>query len=165
MLREKIMKRTNKSGFTLIELLTVVLIISILAAVALPQYSAAVEKSRSAEALSLSNAVANAVKRYRFQKDAWPTNFNQLDIEVPYQSATSDYGGKYFVLTTSSATNTYTIDAARRGLAAAETYTIRTVLTDDSNTDTISAVRSCVYSQSGGQSNCNTITGGHNSNF
>lgn len=48
----------SKKGFTLIELLTVVLIIGILAAVAIPQYTKSVETSRRTEGLTMAKALA-----------------------------------------------------------------------------------------------------------
>ena len=54
--------KNTRRGFTLIELLVVVIIIAILAAIALPQYNKAVEKSRLAGIWVNLNALRNALK-------------------------------------------------------------------------------------------------------
>ena len=54
----------NNGGFTLIELLVVVLIIGILAAVAVPQYTFAVEKARFAEATTVVANLQKAIDAY-----------------------------------------------------------------------------------------------------
>lgn len=56
--------QNKQTGFTLIELLVVVLIIGILSAVALPQYTKAVEKSRLSEALTTIKALRDQMDLY-----------------------------------------------------------------------------------------------------
>ena len=122
----------NTKGFTLIELLVVVLIIGVLSAVALPQYTTAIEKSRATEALTLSGAVRYAAERYYLQKDVWPTNENlkKLDIELPKNaSCTSTYGGKNFCISVSG-TAPFVIKAERIALPK---YTIETSPSDGTN--------------------------------
>ena len=82
---EKIMK--NK-GFTLIELLVVVLIIGILAGVALPQYTKAVEKSRATEAITLLSNIAKAETVYALGTNSYTKDLNSLDIQMPNVSGT-----------------------------------------------------------------------------
>ena len=70
-------------GFTLIELLVVVLIIGILAAVALPEYTKAVEKSRAAEAKTLLRSFVQAQKMYKLANTQYTSDLTELDLQMP----------------------------------------------------------------------------------
>ena len=77
------MKNANISrlgGFTLIELLVVVLIIGILAAMAMPQYFKAVERSRMAEAVTLIDSITQAQRRKFMQTNRYASRFEGLDV-------------------------------------------------------------------------------------
>ena len=81
-------------GFTLIELLVVVLIIGILAAIALPQYQKAVERSRMAEALQYLGNFAQAQSIYYMQHNNFAADLDELnegDITLPAPGDTFDY--------------------------------------------------------------------------
>ncbi len=80
----------NHKAFTLIELLVVVLIIGILSAIALPQYTQAVEKSRAAEALTNIGSFKKAVEIWKLANPGKSRNFagntagvGELDIDIP----------------------------------------------------------------------------------
>lgn len=80
----------KREGFTLIELLVVVLIIGILSAVALPQYTKAVEKSRASEARANVKAMYDAVDMLYLSgggtANNWDLTFDQLDITFTGES-------------------------------------------------------------------------------
>ena len=71
-----------KKAFTLIELLVVVLIIGILSAIALPQYTKAVEKARVAEVLQNAKALQEAMDIYLLEQGGFPSTSVGLNQEA-----------------------------------------------------------------------------------
>ena len=70
-------------GFTLVELLVVVLIIGILAAVAVPQYQKAVDKTRYTQAMVLVESMWQAEEQYKMENGSYSLSFGDLDIGMP----------------------------------------------------------------------------------
>ena len=95
-------RRVWLSGFTLIELLVVVLIIGILSAIALPQYTLAVEKARATEAVQNIATIEKQVELYIMENGvpSQSENISFFDVAAVNVSEcvriNSKCRGKYF---------------------------------------------------------------------
>jgi len=103
----------NKKGFTLLEVLIVVIIIGILASIALPQYTATIEKSKSAEAAMNIGGLRTSVDRYWYQTSAATTSIADLDIDNPNSVVNRLYNYAITANTSTASTRAYTIKATR----------------------------------------------------
>ncbi len=108
------MKKINKKGFTLAELLIVVAIIAVLVAIAIPVFSAQLEKSREATDLAnIRSAYAEVVAKaltedvdttatvtLKQQEDGWKTDAEVAGTTLP--ASVAKKGGTVDVVYTSS---------------------------------------------------------------
>ncbi|MBR3632207.1 MAG: prepilin-type N-terminal cleavage/methylation domain-containing protein [Elusimicrobiaceae bacterium] len=85
----------QRQGFTLIELLVVVLIIGILTAIALPQYTKAVEKAKATEGLTLLKSLGEADEIYYLENGEYAKSFSDLSIQIPWTENTSFLTSNY----------------------------------------------------------------------
>lgn len=110
---QHICRRNQARGFTLVEVMIVVAIIAILAAIAVPQYSDYVLRSKVSEAVS--NLGQHRVRLEQFFQD----NRTYTGGAAPWacgSTAPTASDTKYFTLTCTSTATTYTITAT--GIAA-----------------------------------------------
>ena len=108
--------KNNRKGFTLIELLVVVLILGILAAMAMPQYFKAVERSRMSEAVSLLGSIAGAQQRKYLQINKYAEDYRGLDV------APAGATGKSYTTSDNGFTVTIAGDGYEDGVATATRY-------------------------------------------
>ena len=68
-------RSTNRKGFTLVEILIVVIILGILAAIVIPQFTSASEDARKSSLQSQLQTLRSQVELYKLQhRDSYPTN-------------------------------------------------------------------------------------------
>ena len=148
--------KLNKGGFTLIELLVVVLIIGILSSIALPQYTKAVEKSRSAEAMTYAADWVNAQAIYKMANGKYAEAESgkpskKLDITLPDQLKNFTMADK-----TPAAGTPATLQLTREN--SSSKYQLVVTMTNNSDDGSDNITRTC----NGTEAVCKSIISGLN---
>ena len=87
--------KKNKLGFTLIELLVVVLIVGVLAAIALPQYSRTVRKARMTEGLQNMHTLIQAKETCALSRRGISRCTNAADIDIAIPEGSNDWSYQF----------------------------------------------------------------------
>ena len=109
----------DMQGMTLVELMIVVVIVSILAAVAIPIYQANVKRGKASEADASLGSIRTALRVYYAENAAYPVQASAKRVDsVGVDMSAADLTGKYFSIgdyTYTGTTSTYTIKATGSG--------------------------------------------------
>ena len=77
------MKKTAKKGFTLVELMVVIVIIGILAALAIPRFLGATNKTKAAEFKPVLKQLYTLQEAYKQERDEYSALESNLAFELP----------------------------------------------------------------------------------
>ncbi len=115
----------NKRGFTLLEVLIVLIVLGVIAGLAIPVYTAQVEKSRKVEALQVLGAIRASEVRYFSEKGSYSAT--GLDFDFSAGALGAGTQTLHFTYGVASTGATFTATATRNatdGGSAANTVTI-----------------------------------------
>lgn len=103
----------NLRGFTLIEVMVVVVVITILAAIAIPSYSEYVSRSRRAVGKSVLTELAQFMERYYTENGKYVKDDGSLVALVPSNDAAKYYDFSFDAANTTA--QAYVLKAAPKG--------------------------------------------------
>jgi prepilin-type N-terminal cleavage/methylation domain-containing protein len=98
----------NSKGFTLIELMIVVVIIGILAAIAIPRFTAVSDQAKQAEAEPILKQMCTLAEAYEMREGSWPTGDPSSVVGIGWDDPEAEYYGTWTLAGTNADDGTAT---------------------------------------------------------